>query len=164
MSSSVASPVAAVTRTTAARTSGASPPEPRTWRVGLLGCGRVGRAVVDLLSARGDDLARRHGIRFEVASVLVRDAARRRGGLPASARVLSDAEAFLAERHDVVVEALGGLEPAATIVAALLARGTSVVTANKLLLAERGAELASAAAASGAALRFEASVAAGVPL
>ncbi|MCG3135546.1 MAG: Homoserine dehydrogenase [Planctomycetes bacterium] len=155
-----------------ASTSGASPPAgrppfdaaPRTLRVALLGHGRVGRALCDLVSSRGDGLERAAGVRLRIVSVLVRDADRRRTGVPDGARVTGDAESVLAEPADVAVEALGGLEPAATLVDGFLARGTHVVTANKLLLAERGAALARTAAASGAALRCEASVAAGVPL
>ena len=141
---------------------GSSPP--RLVSIGLLGHGRVGRALCELLAARGGDIARRHGLDLRIATVLVRDATAPRDSLPPAARLSGCAESFLAGEHDGVVEVLGGLEPAGTLVAALLARGTPVVTANKLLLAERGLALASAAAASGAALRYEASVAAGVPL
>lgn len=145
-----------------AATSGASPP--RVVRVGLLGHGRVGRALCRLLAAESAAIERRHGLAFRVATVLVRDAGRTRSDVPDGACVTSDVESFLAARHDVVVEALGGAEPAATIAETLLARGTHVVTANKLALCEHASRLRAAAVAGGASLRFEASVAAGVPL
>jgi homoserine dehydrogenase len=127
--------------------------------VALLGAGRVGRAVAGRLShAEG-----RAGRRARIAVALVRDPARGdRGSLAASA-LTSDPDEVFAARPDVVVELLGGVEPAATLVARALAGGIPVVTANKSLLAAHGADLAAAAAARGVALLYEASVMAGVP-
>ena len=79
------------------------------------------------------------------------------------ARVTADAAAFLRASYDVVVEALDAVEPARTLVARLLGRGTSVVTANKALVAAHGAHLESIAAARGAAFRYEATALAAVP-
>ena len=102
------------------------------------------------------------GIRFRIDQALVRDVAKRRR-CPALARITADPSAFLRGSYDVVVEALGTIEPARTLVARLLGRGTPVVTANKALVAEHGAELQAIAAASGAAFRFEATALAAVP-
>ena len=151
---------------TAARQTHAVPPPAaaRTVRVGLAGLGPVGRGLVDLLERESDGIAARHGLRFEIARVLVRDAARPREGLGRAALV-ADAIAFLAPGLDLVVEAIGGAAGAALDVArGALARGLGVVTANKALVAERGEELRAIARETGAAFRYEASVAAGIPL
>jgi len=131
-------------------------PRVRTLRVGMLGLGTVGEALCRLVRSRRTELARRHGLRIEMAAALVRDATRDR----AIAEVTADAGEFLRGDYDCVVEAMGGTEPAGTYVAQLLKRGVPVVSANKALLAERGAELAQL----GAPLFAEASVAAGIPL
>jgi homoserine dehydrogenase len=97
-----------------------------------------------------------------VLSALVRDVERpRRCARPP--RLTSNPEAFLRGHYDVVLEALGPIEPARTIVARLLGRGTPVVTANKALVARHGEELSALAARRGTTLRFEASALAGVP-
>lgn len=151
--------------TAAHRTHAVPPPAAaRTVRVGLAGLGPVGRGLVDLLERESDGIAARHGLRFEIARVLVRDAARPREGLGRAALV-ADAGAFLAPGVDLVVEAIGGAAGAAFDVArGALARGLSVVTANKALVAERGEELRAIARETGAAFRYEASVAAGIPI
>ena len=132
----------------------------RTIRVGLLGVGQVGQAVARLAADRA---ATAHaGIRFRVEQALVRDVDKLRR-CPAPARITSNPSAFLRVSYDVVVAALDTSEPARTLVARLLGRGTSVVTANKALVAEHGAELQAIAAAHGAALRFEATALSAVP-
>ena len=130
---------------------------PAVVRIGLLGLGQIGAAVARLAAARSP--ARHPDV--EVTAALVRDPlrARRAPGVRATA----DAEAVFGTRPAVIVEALGGLEPARTLVLDALARGIPVVTANKSLLAHHGSELAEAAARAGVSLRFEASVVAGVP-
>lgn len=137
---------------------------PRPVRVGLLGLGTVGQGLVTLLARRADDLAARHRVAFRVEGVLVRDPSRARRIVPDAAPLTADPAAFEAGDYDVVVEAIGGLEPAGALVERFLRRGVPVVTANKALLADRGPHLAEVAAAHGAALRFEASVAAGLPV
>ena len=132
----------------------------RTIRVGLLGLGQVGQAVARLAADRG---ATTHaGIRFHIEQALVRDAAKARR-CPKPGRITTDPNAFLRGKYDVVVDALGAVEPARTLVARLLGRGTPVVTANQALVAAHGAHLEAIAADHGASLRFEATALAAVP-
>jgi len=132
----------------------------RTIRIGLLGVGQVGQAVARLAADRA---AIAHaGIRFRVEQALVRDVARLRR-CPKPARLTSNPSAFLRGSYDVVIEALDAVEPARTLVARFLDRGTPVVTANKALVAEHGAELQAIAAARGSSFRFEATALSAVP-
>ena len=125
-------------------------------RLALLGLGRVGRAVAGLLDEEPCCLGRP----ARITAALVRSAPpERRMRRP----VVEDAAAIFESRPDVVVEVLGGLEPARTIVRHALALGLPVITANKSLLAAHGDELIEVASRSGAAFRFEAAVIAGVP-
>ncbi len=134
-------------------------------RVGLLGCGNVGAAVVRMLSDHSEEIARRAGAAVVVRRVAVRDIAKSR---PISIRpeVLTTdaAEVVRDQAVDVVVEVMGGLEPARSLILAALAAGKPVVTANKELLSTRGKELFRAAAQAGVDLLFEASVGGGIPL
>jgi homoserine dehydrogenase len=132
----------------------------RTIRIGILGLGLVGQAVARLAADR--TATARAGLRFQVEQALVRDVTKLRH-CPKPARITSDATAFLRGNYDVVVEALDAVEPARTLVARLLGRGTAVVTANKALVAQHGAHLESIAASRGAAFRYEATALAGVP-
>ena len=132
----------------------------RTIRIGLLGLGRVGQAVARLAADRS---ATAHaGIRFHVEQALVRDVEKSRR-CPKPLRITSDPSAFLRGHYDVVVEALDAVEPARTIVARLLGQGTSVVTANKALVAAHRDELESIAASRGAAFRYEATALSAIP-
>ncbi len=134
-------------------------------RIALLGCGVVGSEVVRLLASQGEDLAARIGAPLELVGVGVRDvSAPRRVTVPAE--LLTDDLPGLVVRHDVdvVVELMGGIEPARTLLMQAIRRGASVVTANKALLAEHGAELYSAADEAGVDLYYEASVAGAIPL
>jgi homoserine dehydrogenase len=126
-------------------------------RIGLLGLGQVGSAVARLVAAP----PRGRRVEAEITAALVRDPLRPRE--TSGIRVTAEAEAVFATRPSVIVEALGGLEPARTLVLEAIARGIPVVTANKSLLAHHGDELGEAAALTGVPLRFEASVLAGVP-
>jgi homoserine dehydrogenase len=134
-------------------------------RVALLGCGVVGSSVVRLMHEHADDLAARIGAPLEIAGVAVRNPAKKRD-LPLDPGVLtSDAQGLVTrEDVDIVVEVIGGIEPARTLLLSALALGRPVVTANKALLASDGATIHDAAAASGADLYFEASVAGGIPI
>jgi len=134
-------------------------------RVALLGCGVVGSDVVRLLDAHRDDLAQRVGAPIELAGIAVRRPTRNRD-LPVSTSLFtSDAVALVGrEDIDIVIEVIGGIEPARSLLLAALSRGASVVTANKALLAEDGATLYEAARTGGADLYCEASVGGAIPL
>ncbi|MDR7419547.1 MAG: homoserine dehydrogenase [Armatimonadota bacterium] len=133
--------------------------------VGLLGLGTVGSAVADLLLRRGDDLRRQAGLPVLLRRVAVAHPDRaRRLTLPEGVRV-GDAHAVITDPEvDVVVEAIGGIEPARSYIAAAIAGGKAVVTANKQLMASRGDDLLAAAARAGVDLFFEASVGGGIPV
>ncbi len=137
----------------------------RTVRVGLLGGGTVGAAVIRLLHEHGDDVTRRAGVRLEVTRVAVRDPGRDRGvPLPAD-RFLDDPGAVVDDPSiDIVCELMGGVEPARELLLRALGSGKSVVTANKELLASHGQELFTAAEEARGDLYFEAAVAGGIPL
>jgi homoserine dehydrogenase len=133
-------------------------------RVALLGCGSVGSQVVRLLDEQADDLAARIGAPVELAGVAVRrPEARREVEVPA--RLLTtDAAGLVASGVDVVVEVIGGIEPARGLILSALEHGASVVTANKALLAEDGSTLFAAAEKAGRDLYFEAAVAGAIPI
>ncbi|MQA06485.1 MAG: homoserine dehydrogenase [Streptosporangiales bacterium] len=134
-------------------------------RVALLGCGVVGSALVGLIKEQSADLAARVGAPLELAGVAVRRPARARDVDLDPGLLTSDAEALVRRDDvDVVVEVIGGIEPARGLILAAFASGKSVVTANKALLASHGAELHEAARAAGVDLYYEASVAGGIPL
>ena len=131
-------------------------PPPQPLRVTLLGLGTVGLGVYRLISARPD--------RFEVVAVAVREPARHaRRGIPPG-RLFSDPWKALRVPSDLVVEAIGGLEPAAALLAEALDAGRDVVTANKTVVAERGASLERRAARHGRRFLCSASVGGGAPV
>jgi homoserine dehydrogenase len=134
-------------------------------RVAVLGAGTVGREVVRALTERRDNLTATDGARLELSGVAVRDLVRRRDdGLPAA--LLTDAPGHLvaSDDTDVIVELMGGDEPAHTLIAAALGAGKAVVTANKHVIAHHGPELEAIARRTGAVLRFEAAVGGGIPV
>jgi homoserine dehydrogenase len=134
-------------------------------RVAVLGAGTVGREVVCALRDRAGDLTATDGAPLTLAGVAVRDIERARArGLPTD--LLTDAPAHLvaSPETDVVVELMGGDEPARTLIAAALGAGKAVVTANKHVIAHHGPELEALARRTGVALRFEASVGGGIPV
>ncbi|MEO3809654.1 homoserine dehydrogenase [Sphaerisporangium sp. B11E5] len=131
----------------------------------LLGCGVVGSQVVRLLHEQADDLAARIGAPLELAGVAVRRLGRKRDGDVDPALLTTDAEGLVARDDiDIVVEVIGGIEPARTLILSALGSGKSVVTANKALLAEDGATVHGAAKRHGTDLYYEASVAGAIPL
>jgi len=137
----------------------------RVIRVGMLGCGTVGSAVARTLGAHADDVARRAGVRIEITRVAVRDVTRRRDAPLAAEVFTADASSVVDDPDiDVIVELLGGLEPARQLVERALSAGKPVVTGNKELIAAAGAELEAAAHTGGADLAYEAAVAGGIPL
>jgi homoserine dehydrogenase len=134
-------------------------------RVAVLGAGTVGSEVVRALLERPDALAAHDGARLSLAGVAVRDLERaRKRGIPAE--LLSDAPANLVASPDtdVVVELMGGDEPARTLIAAALGAGKPVVSANKHVIAHHGPELEAIARRSGTPFRFEAAVGGGIPV
>src|SRR6202020_1474876 len=133
-------------------------------RVALLGCGVVGTQVARLLGEQADDLAVRTGARLELAGIAVRRIAQPRPGVD-PALLTTDAMG-LATRPDVdiVIEVIGGIEPARALTLAAMEPGKSVVTANKALLAEHGEEIHAASRSFGADLYYEAAVAGAIPL
>jgi homoserine dehydrogenase len=137
----------------------------RTLRVALLGCGVVGTEVVRLLTEHAADLTERVGARPEIVGVAVRRAGRRRDVPVDPGLFTTDAEALVRRGDiDVVVEVIGGIEPARELILTALDNGASVVTANKALLAEDGATLFAAAEKAGRDLYFEAAVAGAIPI
>ncbi|HEY7949110.1 MAG TPA: homoserine dehydrogenase, partial [Acidimicrobiales bacterium] len=133
-------------------------------RVAILGAGNVGGALVSLLLTEGDAIEARSGMRFEVVGVAVADVDRVRPGIPAEL-LTGDAKGLVSDpRVDVVVELIGGTDPARDLVETALAAGRPVVTANKELIAACGAALADAASVSGVELLYEAAVAGAIPI
>jgi homoserine dehydrogenase len=135
---------------------------PTTCRIGLLGLGNVGSAFARMTRSAGPALETR-GFAASVSVALVRSLGRPRPAAAFTRRLTTTPEEFFAEPIDVVVEALGGVEPAYSLVRHALDRGIPVVTANKSLIAAHGEALSQAARRRGTALRFEASCIAGVP-
>jgi homoserine dehydrogenase len=134
----------------------------------LLGCGNVGGAFLGLVDADGDAVAARTGIRPEVVSIAVRDEGKARGGEEKdrfSGRLAADPWSVVKDPTvEIVVELIGGSEPARELVLAALSAGKPVVTANKELIAAHGSELLAAADRAGVDLLFEASVGGAIPL
>ena len=134
-------------------------------RVGILGCGNVGSALVGLLEANADLITRRSGVRIEVTRVAVQNLTKERSVSFAPGVLTNEADDVVADRDvDVIVEMIGGVEPARSLILTALKSGKPVVTANKELLANFGEELFEVAATAGVDLLFEASVAGGIPL
>ncbi|WP_238014548.1 homoserine dehydrogenase [Dactylosporangium sp. AC04546] len=138
---------------------------PKSVKVALLGCGTVGSEVVRLMHEQEDDLTARIGAPLELVGIAVRRAGRARK-LPVDEALFTTDALGLIKRDDVdvVVEVVGGIEPARTWLLEAMHGGKSVVTANKALLGEDGATLHKAAADAGTDLYYEASVAGAIPL
>jgi homoserine dehydrogenase len=134
-------------------------------RVGLLGCGNVGAALVELIRTRSDDIAARTGLALDVARVAVRSVAKERSVALPDGVLTHDAAGVVADPGiDVVVEVIGGIEPARELTLDAIKAGKPVITANKELLANAGAELFAAADHAGVDLLFEAAVCGGIPV
>jgi homoserine dehydrogenase len=133
-------------------------------KIALLGCGVVGTEVVRLLEEQADDLAARVGAPLELAGIAVRRLDRRRDGVPSKLLTTDAMDLVTADDVDIVVEVIGGIEPARSLILAAMKAGRSVVTANKALLAEDGATLFGTAREFGTDLYYEASVAGAIPL
>lgn len=137
----------------------------RAIRIGMLGAGVVGQGVLELLRENAESIEQRLGAPIEVRGIAVRDVSKARSrDVPAERVVLDPARVVDDPEVDLVVEVMGGLEPARSLVRRALDQGKPVVTANKALLAEHGHELVDLAEARGVDLTFEAAVAGGVPV
>jgi homoserine dehydrogenase len=146
------------------RTAASSANAPRTVRIALAGCGVVGGGLVRLLHESAPAIASRFGVCFELTQVLVRDPRRERN-LPIDSRLFtSDLGGFLSHDAEVIIEAIGGHEPARTIASAALRRGTKVITANKELVASHGDSLSALAREHDASLDFGAAVGGSAPV
>ncbi|MGC5167830.1 homoserine dehydrogenase [Luteimicrobium sp. DT211] len=132
-------------------------------RVAVLGCGVVGTQVVRLLTEQADDLAARVGAPLELVGVAVRNVHAPRDPVVDRDLVTDDADE-LVTRADIVVELMGGLEPARGLLLRAIEHGASVVTANKALLAQDGPTLYRAADAAGVDVYYEAAVAGAIPI
>ncbi|MDR1799247.1 MAG: homoserine dehydrogenase [Bifidobacteriaceae bacterium] len=130
----------------------------------LLGCGTVGSEVVRLITTSAKDLRQRVGGSLYIQKVAVLSIAQQPDVPGLDRSVLTEDVMEAAAQGDIVVELLGGIEPARTAILAALARGASVVTANKALLASHGPELYEAAERAGADLYYEAAVGGAIPI
>ncbi|MGW6643175.1 homoserine dehydrogenase [Streptomyces sp. A244] len=136
----------------------------RPLKVALLGCGVVGSEVARIMTTHADDLTARIGAPVELAGVAVRRPDRVREGI-APELVTTDATALVKRGDiDVVVEVIGGIEPARGLITTAFEHGASVVSANKALLAQDGAALHAVAEEHGRDLYYEAAVAGAIPL
>ncbi len=134
-------------------------------RIGLLGCGNVGAALVQLLTEQHESVKRRTGLDLSIEAIAVKDLDKDRS-IPLPDEVFTTDSASIVNNPeiDLIIEVMGNIEPARELILQALNLGKSVVTANKELLAAHGAELYSAAENSGVDLLFEAAVAGGIPI
>lgn len=136
-----------------------------TVRVGILGAGTVGAALIGRLIADRDAIRLKSGVDLEVKRVAVNDLAKQRPFALKSDRMTQDAMSVVTDPSiDVVVELMGGLDPAGDLVLTALRSGKPVVTANKELIATRGQEIAEAAKRAGVSVMYEAAVGGGIPV
>ena len=142
-----------------------SSPLMNTIGIGLLGAGTVGGTLIHRLVEEHAAIAAKTGLDLQVRRVAVRDPAKKRGFTISDSLITTDANAVVDDPDvDLVVEVMGGQDPAGDLVLRALEIGKPVVTANKELIAARGSELIAAAERSGVALLFEAAVGGGIPI
>lgn len=135
----------------------------RQCKVGLLGCGNVGQGLVELVTRNRSLIRERSGVDLSFTRILVRDLNRERPGVNRDL-LTTQPESVINNGCDIVVELVGGLEPARTFILGALAGRKHVVTANKALLATDGFSLLKTAASQRVQFGFEASVCAGIPI
>lgn len=133
-------------------------------RLALLGCGVVGSSVARLLVEQSEDLAARVGRPIELVGIAVRRPGRDRSDIGVDPALFTTDADELVTRADIVVEVIGGIERARSLILRAMEHGASVVTANKALLAEDGPTLYASADAHGVDLYYEAAVAGAIPL
>jgi homoserine dehydrogenase len=140
-------------------------PVRRPLKLALLGCGSVGSQVVRLLHEQADDLTARVGAPIELVGVAVRRPEAQRDAEVPAELLTTDAQGLVSRGDlDLVIEVIGGIEPARSLILSALEHGASVVTANKALLAEDGSALFAAAEKAGRDLYYEAAVAGAIPI
>jgi len=133
-------------------------------KVGMLGCGIVGSQVARLLIENKDDLSTRAGAALTLVKVGVRNPKSKKYGIK-DELLTADLKSIVSDPEiDLIIEVLGGIEPARELILAALKNGKSVVTANKALLAKHGAELYAAADSANVDLYYEAAVAGAIPI
>ena len=133
--------------------------------VGIIGLGTVGSGAFRILRDNAELIRHRVGVPVEVTKIAVRDATRDRGvAIPAGVLTTNPSQVIDDPNIDIVIELIGGYEPARELILAAIARGKHVVTANKALLAADGAEIHEAARQAGVSIGYEASVGGGIPV
>ena len=132
--------------------------------IGMLGCGVVGSQVARLLSEDSGDFAERSGARLALKKIAVRNLSAPRENI-SSQLLTTDAESIVTDPSiDIIIEVMGGIEPARTLLLTAISQKKSVITANKALLAKHGAELFEAADKNGVDLYYEAAVGGAIPI
>ena len=136
----------------------------KTLQIGMLGCGNVGVEVARLLTSDSGDFKARAGAELELVKIAVKDMEKARPGI-AKKLLTSDADSIVNDAAiEIIIEVMGGIEPARKLLLTAMKNGKSVITANKALLAKHGAELYDAASANGVDLYYEASVGGAIPI
>ena len=136
----------------------------KTLKVGMLGCGVVGSQIARLLVENKSDLTSRAGANLELVKVAVKNVKAKREGI-SSSLLTDDAKSIVNDPEiDLIIEVIGGLSPAKELILSAIKNGKSVVTANKALLAQAGAELYAAADNANVDLYYEAAVAGAIPI
>lgn len=134
-------------------------------KIALLGLGNVGRGVWKILQANGEEISKRSGCKVEIAKILVRDASKARGVEVPDEIITTNFEEILNDDSiKIVVEVMGGIEPAREYMMAAMGKNKHIVTANKMLLANHGDEIFEKADKEGVMFNYEASVAGGIPI
>ncbi|MEY3756545.1 MAG: hypothetical protein RL356_817, partial [Actinomycetota bacterium] len=136
----------------------------KTLKVGMLGCGVVGSQIALQLLANKSDLASRAGANLELVRVAVKNVNTKRDGIKSELLTNDGASIVNDPAIDLIIEVIGGIEPARELILTALKNGKSVVTANKSLLAKHGAELYTAADKANVDLYYEAAVAGAIPI
>jgi homoserine dehydrogenase len=136
----------------------------KTLKVGMLGCGVVGLQIARLLINNKVDLSSRAGANLELVKISVRDINSKREGIPSSL-LTTDSNSIVSDPEiDLIIEVIGGIDPAKDLILTAINNGKSVVTANKALLAKHGAQLYEAADKANVDLYYEAAVAGAIPI
>ena len=137
----------------------------RTISIGFLGCGNIGCGVYRLLGEQGEQIARNEGETFEIRRILVRSKGKKRGAeIPEALMTENPDDVLLDPQISIVMEFMGGEEPAASYMIRALEAGKTVVTANKMALATHWQEILRAAREHAAGLYYEASVCGAIPI